>query len=290
MTDVQHLLVVTLNGLTLGALYFLVAVGFTLIFGLMRVVNLAHGSLYLLGGYLGWSVADRSGSWLLGCLAAALACALVGVVVQQGLLRAIQGQDLREALVTIGLSIIAADLMLAHYGGLSYEFSPPRAIKGGTSLPLVGVTYPTYRLFLFGFAVLIGLALWLMLHRTRIGITIRAAIDDRGMVSAIGVNVQVVFALLFALGAALAGLAGIVGGSALSLSTGEDGRYLLASLIVVIIGGLGSLEGAALGALLVGLVEQFGLAYEPTYAAIISFALMVVVLAVRPQGLLGRAG
>ncbi len=285
----RQFITVGLNGVTLGALYFLVASGFTLIFGLMRVVNLAHGALYLLGGYLGWSIADRTGSWPLGVVAAALAIALVGLAIQQGLLRRIQGQELREALVTIALSIIFADLMLARYGGLTYEFDPPAAINRSTDLHVGGVIYPTYRLFLLGFTVLVGLLLWLMLNRARIGLIIRAGIDDRDMVSTLGINVERAFALVFALGAALAGIAGVVGGSALSISTGEDGRYLLASLIVVIVGGMGSLEGAAIGAIAVGLVEQYGLAYEPTYSVIITFALMVLVLALRPQGLLGRA-
>ena len=284
----RQFITVGLNGVTLGALYFLVASGFTLIFGLMRVVNLAHGSLYLLGGYLGWSVADRTGSWPLGVLVAAVAIAVVGLAVQQGLLRRIQGQELREALVTIALSIIFADLMLARYGGLTYQFDPPEAINRSTNLHLAGVVYPTYRLFLLGFTVLVGILLWLMLNRARIGMIIRAGIDDRDMVCTLGINVQRAFALVFALGAALAGIAGVIGGSALSISTGEDGRYLLASLIVVIVGGMGSLEGAAIGAVAVGLVEQYGLAYEPTYSVIITFALMVVVLALRPQGLLGR--
>ncbi len=285
-----QVIVVGLNGLTLGALYFLVASGFTLIFGLMRVVNLAHGSLYLFGGYVGWSVADRTGSWVAGVVAGALGMGVVGLVIQQLLLRPIQGQDLREALVTIGLAIVVADLLLASYGGLTYGFSPPPAIYGATDLRLAGVIYPTYRIFLVALAAAVGLALWLLLNRTRLGITIRAAIDDPAMVSALGINIQVVFALLFALGAALAGLAGVIGGSALSLSTGEDQRYLLASLIVVIIGGLGSLPGAAIGAALVGLVEQYGLYYAPYYSATITIAVMVAVLAVRPQGLLGRAG
>jgi branched-chain amino acid transport system permease protein len=284
-----QLITVTLNGLTLGALYFLVAVGFTLIFGLMRVVNLAHGSLYLLGGYIGWTVADRSGSWVLGIAAGAAVSALSGFAVQQAVLRPLQGQDLREALVTIGLSIVAADLMLARYGGVTYDFSPPDRITGSTRLPLLGVTYPTYRLFVLGFALLVGVLLWLMLTRTRLGVTIRAAIDDREMVSALRINIQRLFASMFAVGAGLAGMAGVVGGSVLSISSGEDARYLLASLIVVIIGGMGSLGGAAIASVLVGLVEQYALALVPTYAAIINFALMVVVLALRPQGILGRA-
>lgn len=284
----KQLVVVGLNGLTLGALYFLVASGFTLIFGLMRTVNLAHGSLYLFGGYLGWSAAERTGNWVVGLAAGALGMGVVGVVVQQGLLRRIQGQDLRESLVTIGLSIVAADLLLAHYGGLTYSFSPPERIHGATDLRIASVIYPTYRLFVLGLAAAVGIGLWLLLNRTRLGIIVRAAIDDRAMVAALGINIQVIFALLFALGSMLAGLAGVAGGSALSLSTGEDQRYLLASLIVVIIGGMGSLEGAAIGALLVGLVEQYGLFYAPYYSVTITVALMVAVLAIRPQGLRGR--
>lgn len=279
---------VTLNGLTLAALYFVVAIGFTLIFGVLRVVNLAHGSLYLFGGYVGWSIADRSGSWLFGALAAFLVAGLAGLVLELGLLRPLHGQDLREALVTIGVSIIAADLMLAKWGGFTYDFSPPEAITGGVRIPVLGIGYPKYRLFVLAFALALGVVLWLVLTRTRLGITVRAAIDDRDMVAAVGIDVQRVFAAMFAIGAGLAGLAGVVGGSVLSISSGEDARYLLASLIVVIVGGMGSLPGTAVAAILVALVEQYSLALFPTYAAIVSFLLMVLVLAVRPQGLFGR--
>ncbi len=279
---------VTLNGLTLAALYFLVAIGFTLIFGVLRVVNLAHGSFYLFGGYVGWSVADRTGNWFLGALAALGAAACGGLLLELGLLRRIHGQDLREALVTIGVSIVAADLMLARWGGFTYDFSPPEAIVGGVRLPVLDIGYPKYRLFVLAFALTLGLVLWWVLARTRLGIIVRAAIDDRDMVAAVGIDVQRLFALMFAVGAGLAGLAGVVGGSVLSISSGEDARYLLASLIVVIVGGMGSLPGTAVAALLVALVEQYSLALFPTYAAIVSFLLMVVVLAVRPQGLFGR--
>ncbi|MBO9360306.1 MAG: branched-chain amino acid ABC transporter permease, partial [Thermomicrobium sp.] len=270
------------------ALYFVVAIGFTLIFGVLRVVNLAHGSLYLFGGYVGWSVADRSGSWLLGALAAFLVAGLAGLVLELGLLRPLHGQDLREALVTIGVSIIAADLMLARWGGFTYDFSPPEAITGGVRIPVLGIGYPKYRLFVLAFALALGVVLWMVLSRTRLGITVRAAIDDRDIVAAVGIDVQRVFAAMFAIGAGLAGLAGVVGGSVLSISSGEDARYLLASLIVVIVGGMGSLPGTAVAAILVALVEQYSLALFPTYAAIVSFLLMVLVLAVRPQGLFGR--
>jgi branched-chain amino acid transport system permease protein len=283
---VQEFIVVTLNGVTLGALYFLVAAGFTLVFGLMRVVNLAHGSLYLLGAYLGWSISDATGNWFLAIIGAALAVAIVGVLLQQGLLRRIQGQDLREALVTIGVSIVAADLLLAYYGGQSYVVAAPDILNGGVNL--VGLVYPTIRIVMLLTALLVGIGLWTLLRHTRLGMIIRAGIDDRDMVSATGINVQLIFAIVFSLGALLAGVAGVMGGTNLSIQPGVDGEYLLYSLIVVIIGGMGSIGGAALGALLVGLVSQYGLAYIPNYSILITFVMMIAVLAIRPQGLLGR--
>jgi branched-chain amino acid transport system permease protein len=198
-----------------------------------------------------------------------------------------EGQDLRQTLVTIGLSIIAADLMLAKWGGLSYQFDPPEWLFGATPMPIINA-YPTYRLFLLGVAIVIGVLLWFFLTRTRVGMMIRAGVDDRAILSASGVNVQLVFAITFAIGAGLAGFAGVVGGTALSIAPGEDSRYLLASLVVVIVGGMGSVPGAAIGAVLVGLAEQFGLAYTPTYGIMFTFVIMVAVLAVRPQGILGR--
>lgn len=271
----------------MGALYFMVASGFTLVFGLMRQVNLAHGSLFLLGGYVGYEVAQASGSWFLGVGAGFVSMALVGLLLQVLLFRRMEGQDLRQTLVTIGLSIIAADLMLAEWGGLTYQFDPPEWLFGATPMPLINA-YPTYRLVLFGVAVVIGLLLWFFLTKTRVGMMIRAGVDDRAMLSASGVNVQLVFAITFAIGAGLAGFAGVVGGTALSIAPGEDNRYLLASLVVVIVGGMGSVPGAAIGAALVGLAEQFGLAYTPTYGIAYTFLIMVLVLAIRPQGILGR--
>jgi branched-chain amino acid transport system permease protein len=286
-----------LNGLTLGGLYFLVASGFTLIFGLMRNVNLAHGSMYLLGAYVGYEVADASGSWFLGLVVAFLAIALSGVLMQVLVFRRMAGDDLRQTLVTIAISIIAADLMLAIWTGTTYQFSPPEWLFGAAELPVVSVLrssgeavyikYPIYRLAVLGVAVVVGVALWLFLNRTRIGMMIRAGVNDREMLAASGINVQLVFALVFGIGAGLAGFAGVIGGTALSIAPGEDVRYLLASLIVVIVGGLGSVSGAAVGALLIGLAEQFGLAYFPTYGVVLTFLIMVVVLAVRPQGLMG---
>jgi branched-chain amino acid transport system permease protein len=279
-----------MNGMTLAALYFLVASGFTLVFGLMRNVNLAHGSLYLLGSYVGFNVADWTGSWFLGVAAGFCGMAVVGAILQVVIFRRMQGQDLRQTLVTIGLSIVMADLVLAVWGGNTYQFDPPSWLSGPVQLMTAPVVkYPLYRLVLLASAIVIGVGLWLLLNKTRIGMMIRAGVDDRGMLAASGVNVQRIFTITFALGAGLAGFAGVVGGTALSIAPGEDTRYLLASLVVVIVGGMGSVTGAAIGATLIGLAEQLGLVYSPTYGVVYTFLIMVVVLAFRPQGIMGKA-
>jgi len=286
------------NGITLGSLYFLVASGFTLIFGLMRNVNLAHGSLYLFGGYIGYAISSWTGSWVLGFIVAFLGVALLGVVLQIVVFRRMEGQDLRQTMVTIGLSIVFADLMLWVFGGDFYQIQTPSWLVGPIELPLVTAVkasgeavylrYPMVRLVIFAAAVVIGIAMWLALNRTRVGMMVRAGVDDRDMLAATGVPIQLVFVVVFALGAGLAGIAGVVGGTFQSLSPGEDTRFLLASLVVVIVGGMGSIPGAALGAVIIGLAEQLGSVYIPTYAIVVTFLIMVLVLALRPQGLLAR--
>ncbi|MCK1410722.1 branched-chain amino acid ABC transporter permease [Bradyrhizobium sp. 76] len=286
------------NGITLGGLYFLVASGFTLIFGLMRNVNLAHGSLYLFGGYVGYAISAATGSWVLSFIVAFILTALVGVLLQVLVFRRMEGQDLRQTMVTIGLSIVFADLMLWACGGDFYQIQTPNWLIGPVELPLVTAVkssgepvylrYPMVRLVIFAASVVIGVAMWLALNRTRIGMIIRAGVDDRDILAATGVRIQLVFVVVFALGAGLAGVAGVVGGTFQSLSPGEDIRFLLASLVVVIVGGMGSIPGAALGALIIGLAEQLGSVYIPTYAIVVTFLIMVLVLAIRPQGLLAR--
>lgn len=286
------------NGITLGALYFLVASGFTLIFGLMRNVNLAHGSLYLMGGYIGYSIGELTGSWLVALLVAFLIVAAVGILMQVLLFRWMEGQDLRQTLVTIGLSIIFADLLLWSYGGDTFQVTTPEWLSGPVELPfIVGLrssgeavmmNYPLVRIAILFGAIVVGIAMWLALNRTRVGMLVRAGVDDRDMLSATGVRVQLVFITVFAFGAGLAGLAGVVGGTFQSLQPGEDIKILLSSLVVVIVGGMGSIPGAAMGALIVGLAEQFGSVYMPTYAVMLTFVIMVAVLAIRPEGLAAR--
>ncbi len=289
MVDNTRLYFVTLlNSLTLASLYFIVASGFTLVFGLMRNVNLAHGSLYLLGGYVGYAVAGATGWWIVALAAGFLAAALGGLLMQWLVLRHMQGQDLRQTMVTIGISIVVADILLWIFTGQVYQMEAPAWLQGPIrDIPLIKA-YSAYRLSLLGFGIAIGLGLWWLLSRTRVGMMIRAGVDDRAMLGAAGVNVNVVFALTFAVGAGLAGFGGVIGAVELSLVPGEDTRLLLASLIVVIVGGMGSVVGAAIGAAILGLAETYGLAYAPTYSVVFTFLILIAVLAFRPQGIMGK--
>lgn len=288
-----------LNGVTLGALYFLVASGFTLIFGLMRNVNLAHGSLYLAGAYIGFEVSRVTGSWVLAFPIAFIAMAILGIILQVFVFRHLDGQDLQQTLITIGISIVLADLMLWRWGGEFYQIYAPDWLSGPvetfiqsslsrrTGEPIF-IKYPSVRLFILICAIFIGMGMWYVLNKSKLGMVIRAGVDDREMLAASGVRIQLIFVGVFAFGAGLAGIAGVVGGTFQSIAPGEDTRFLLSSLVVVIVGGMGSIPGAALGAVLIGCAEQFGSVYAPTYSVVLTFVIMVAVLAFRPQGLLGR--
>lgn len=281
-------LLTLLNGLTLSALYFIVASGFTLVFGLMRNVNLAHGSLYLLGGYVGFTIAEQTGWWILAMAGGFLAAAIAGLLIQVLILRHMQGQDLRQTMVTIGLSIVIADVLLWIFTGQVHQMEAPEWLQGPIrDIPVIRA-FSAYRLSLLGFGIVIGVFLWWLLNRTKVGAMIRAGVDDRAMLAAAGVNVNLVFAITFMLGAGLAGIGGVIGAVELSMVPGEDTRLLLASLIVVIVGGMGSVVGAAIGAVILGLAETYGLAYAPTYSVVFTFIILVLVLAFRPRGIMGR--
>jgi branched-chain amino acid transport system permease protein len=291
--NVPTFILITLNGLTLAGLYFISASGLTLIFGLLRVTNLAHGALFLLGGYVALSCVQDAGlPWWLAAVVAMGTSGLVGLVVHQLFLRWNQGQDLRQALITIAVSIILADQMLAHFGGIAEGITWPGRIDHFVNLHVEGVQYSEERLLILALALVIGAALWLWLQKTRTGMVIRAGVDDRAMVSALGINIQRTFAVAFLVGSALAGLGGVVGGSFASLAPGVDSNWLLNSLVVVIIGGMGSLGGAAIGSLLLGLTTNLSAAYLPQeynyYSIVLTFVLLAIVLAVRPLGIYGR--
>ncbi len=311
VSDPSDFLYTVLDSVTFAGLLFIVASGFTLIFGLMRTVNMAHGSFYLLGGYIAYDVQQSMTSsggfgltssqvgwsqWIVPAIVACGAIAVIGLVMQQAFLRWNQGQEIRQALITIAVSLILADQMIAHYGGLEDNLAFPNTIGTDKFIRVGGIAYAWSRMFILFVAIGIGVGLWLWLHKTRIGMVIRAGVDDRHMVSALGVNVQFVFALSFLVGSALAAFGGVMGGSFAGLAPEVDGQWLLNALVVVIIGGMGSLGGAAVGALLYAFVSDFSGAYLPTtsnqccteYSVILTFALLAFVLALRPLGLFGR--
>lgn len=276
----------TFNGLSYGALLFLLASGLSLIFGVMRIVNLAHGSYFMLGGYVGLSVAWRTGSYVLALVAGALALAIVGVVMERAFLRRLPGQTLGQVLMTIGFALIFQDLALLIWGGDPYSIRPPSLLAGVvTAGP---GRFPVYRIFIVLVAVVVGAALWLALDRTRVGAMIRAAVDDPEMAQGVGIRVPRVSLGVFALGAALAAFGGVVGAGFLGVYPGLDFEILPYAFVVVIVGGLGSLPGAMVGSLLVGLLDNFGKALFPELSYFTLFAPMALILALKPTGLFGR--
>jgi len=276
-----------LNGLTFAALLFVVASGFTLIFGLLRIVNLAHGALYLVGGYVGYAVAVATGSFIVAVAAAVVAVAAAGWVLSEGLLRFVRGHELRQVLLTLGVALVLNDMALVIWGGDTFTVPVPEMLRGPAQL--FGIFYPKYRLFVLATGCLVFVALWLLLQRTRLGALIRAGVDDAEMVEASGIDIRRIFLMTFLLGSALAGLGGLLGGAFLSLYPSADAEILVFSLAVVIIGGRGSLVGVAVGSLLVGLLNTFGQVMFPELAYFVIFGPMAALLAFRPLGLFGKA-
>jgi branched-chain amino acid transport system permease protein len=321
--DPSSFLRIVLDSITFAGALFIVASGFALIFGLMRIVNMAHGSFYLLGGYIayeiqqdltgqGFSVAGtevNTWDWLIPLVVAAPSIAIVGLVIQQAFLRWNQGQELRQALITIAISVIVADQIIAHFprfvgttaqrfGGNAVDLTWPGWTDRFVNLHIGGVQYSLARFVVLAIGIAVGLALWLWLYRTKTGMVIRAGVDDQNMTSALGINIQKTFAIAFVVGSALAALGAVVWASQSNISSGQDGQWLLNSLVVVIVGGMGSIFGAAAGAILYAFVLNFSASYLPTtgaecctqYSPIFTFVLIALVLSFRPQGLFGRAG
>lgn len=273
------------NSLTFAALLFLVASGFTLIFGLMRIVNLAHGAMYLMGGYVAYAAATASGSFLAGVLAAVLAVVVLGLAVQW-LLRFCKGNELRQVLLTLGLGLMLNDAALVIFGGDTFSVPTPEVLRG--PVQLFGIYYPRYRLAVLVVGIIVLLLLWLLMNRTRLGALIRAGVDDAETVEAMGINIRQVFVATFMLGMALAAIAGALGGAFLSLYPTADSEILVYSLAVVIIGGRGSLGGAAVGSLAVAMLSTFGQVWFPELSYFVIFGPMALLLAFRPHGLFGR--
>jgi len=284
--DAKFWLIQIFNGVSYGALLFLLASGLTLIFGVMRIVNLAHGAYFMLGGYVALSVIWASGSWLAALPVAALAVALVGLVMERVFLRPLGFDPLRQVLATVGFAFLFQQGALDIWGGDPLSIDPPAVLTG--SLIVGELHLPVYRMFMIASAAAIGLVLWLAIERTRLGALVRAAVDDAEMARGVGIDTSRVSMFIFALGAFLAALGGVIGGGFLGVYPGLDFEILPVAFAVVIIGGMGSLAGAAVGSMLVGLADNFGKALFPELAYFSLYAPMVLILAVKPTGLLGR--
>ncbi len=284
--DARFWLIQTFNGVSYGALLFLVGSGLSLIFGVMRIVNLSHGSYFLLGGYVALSVIWSTGSWLLSIPVAAITIAFVGLVMERVFLRPLGFDPLRQVLLTVGFAFLFQQAALDIWSGNPFDIHPPAALT--RSIVVGGLHLPLYRIFMIGVALLIGITLWLVMEKTRLGAAVRATVDDAQMARGVGIDTSRISMMIFALGAFLAALGGVIGGGFLGVYPGLDFEILPIAFAVVIIGGMGSLSGAAVGALIVGLADNFGKALFPEISYFTLYAPMALILAVKPTGLFGR--
>jgi branched-chain amino acid transport system permease protein len=284
---VEFLVLQTFNGVSYGALLFLLAGGLSLIFGMMRIVNMTHGSYYLLGGYVALSVIWRGGPFALAILVGALAIALIGLAEWNAFLRRLAGQELGQVLTTMGFALIFQDLALLVWGGDPYTIPVPAMLSG--AFEVRQLYFPVYRVFMVAVATTVAVVMWLVLERTRVGAQMRATVDDPEMARGVGIDVPRISFGVFALGASLAAVAGVVAGGFVGVYPGADFEILPYAFVVVIVGGMGSLKGAVLGSLMVGLLDNFGKALFPELSYFTLFAPMAAILAVRPTGLFGRA-
>ncbi len=278
-----------INGVSLAALLFLLASGFTLSFGLMRVVNMAHGAYYLLGGYVGLSVALKTGNFYLAIVAGGAAIAVIGFFIDRFLIRYTGENHLAQVLLTVGVAFVMGDVALKIWGGDNLKVPVPMFLRGAVELP-AEMVYPSYRFALILFGIFVGLVLWLLYKKTQIGAVVRAGVDDREQVNATGINVDRLFIMVSALASFLAGMAGVVGGAFLTLYPGAEWEILVYALVVVIVGGLGSLEGAMIGALIVGLLDAYGRWLLPEFSYFVLFGPIALLMLFRPRGLFGREG
>jgi branched-chain amino acid transport system permease protein len=284
--NTQFWLIQAFNGISYGALLFLVGSGLSLIFGVMRIVNLSHGAYFLWGGYLALSVIWLTGSWMLSLPLAALAVAIIGLLMERIFLRPLGFDPLRQVLLTVGFAFLFQQAALDIWGGDNMDINPDAVLNH--SLVIGGVYFPAYRIFMIGMALAIGIALWLVMEKTRMGAAVRATVDDAEMARGVGIDTNRISMFIFALGAFLAALGGVIGGAFLGVYPGLDFEMLPLAFAVVIIGGMGSLGGAAIGALLVGLADNFGKALFPEVSYFTLYAPMVLILAIKPTGLFGR--
>jgi branched-chain amino acid transport system permease protein len=282
----QFWIIQTLNSVAFGGLLFLLSSGFSLIFGLMRIPNLAHGAFFMLGAYFGYTLLQLKLHFWLAAIVGGLGVGLLGIVMERFVLRRLAGNEQGQVLVTLGVSFIIADICLLVWTGDPMPLPAPPALR--PPLRVGGFAFPTYRLVVLAIALVAALALYLLMERTRLGAMIRAGVDDMEMARGVGIPVSRLFTTVFLLGAALAGIGGALGGPILNAYPGLDTDMLPLALIVVILGGAGSLLGAFVGSFIVGFIYNFGIALVPDLAYFVLFLPMVLVLVFLPQGLFGR--
>ena len=284
--EASQIIIQILNGISYGLLLFLLAAGLSLIFGLMGIINMAHGSYYMLGAYIGISVIRLTGSFVLAVILAAATVGVLGIVMERLFLSRLYGRGLDQVLLTFGFSYIFMDVAKSLWGKSPLSSPKPHLLEG--SFAIMNEAFPIYRIAIIIIGIFVALALWLFLERTRTGVIIRAGVDDREMVSGIGINIKLYFMLVFALGAFIAAFGGVIGAPIIGAYPGSDTDVLILALAVVVVGGLGTLKGAFWGSLLVGFTETLGKAVFPDYAIFFTYIIMVLILVFKPSGLLGK--
>lgn len=282
----DFLWVQTLNGLSFAALLFLLASGLSLIYGVMKIVNIAHGSFFMVGAYVGLSVILKTNSFVLAALAGGLTVGVLGFVIERGFLRKFPLQPLPQMMMTLGFALVFRDLSLLIWGGDPFILPCASYLKG--SVRIFDVVFPIYRLFLIGVATAVAIVLWLFNEKTLVGAKLRATVDDHEMAGGVGLNVPLISGCMFGLGVFLAGFGGVMGGPVFGVYPGLDFELLSLAFVVVIVGGRGSLLGSAVGSILVGLVDNFGKALIPELSYFTLFAPMALVVALKPTGLFGK--
>jgi branched-chain amino acid transport system permease protein len=275
-----------INGLTIASYLFILAIGLNLSFGLLRIVNMNHGTFYLFGGFIGWNILKITRNWYLGLLIAGISMGILAFLEEFILLRRVRGKITVETLITLSISIIFADLVILIWGGYPRQIRIPKLLMG--QFDVGNFLVPKYNVFIILFALIIGLIFWIILKRTKIGMIIRAGVDNFEIVSTLGINVKLLFTCVFTVAGFMAGIAGMIGGTFQMIAPGEDFRVMINTLLVIIIGGMSSFGGSVIGALIIGMIFTFGSVLAPQFSLFFMFAPVAIVLVFRPQGLFGR--
>lgn len=275
-----------INGLTIASYLFILAIGLNLSFGLLRIVNMNHGTFYLFGGFIGWNILKITRNWYLGLLLAGISMGILAFLEEFILLRRVRGKITVETLITLSISIIFADLVILIWGGYPRQIRIPKLLMG--QFDVGNFLVPKYNVFIILFALIIGIIFWVILKRTKIGMIIRAGVDNFEIVSTLGINVKLLFTCVFTVAGFMAGIAGMIGGTFQMIAPGEDFRVMINTLLVIIIGGMSSFGGSVIGALIIGMIFTFGSVLAPQFSLFFMFAPVAIVLVFRPQGLFGR--